>query len=619
MKKVISFVLTIALVFCSFGYVLSVSGKKFTRQEEQAVYNNPMNKIHFYFSADNEFVSSEKQQYTSLEKKQYLFIKDEEDLSDAIRNTNQILPSEEEIQITVEFQSGINHCSEYKSCLESFTKAKSIEEVHAARKKLALFSKQYHQDLNQKNTLRLSAFQPKSIIPIDYSPFIVMRIKVGQLNEDALKTIVQDPSVVNISVAPIQQATDDALWTRVLKEINAYATVVTGVYTGAGVNIGIIESGVCDTNNSALQNVNITIDPNHNNQSDHATAVTSIIARLAPDANYYCSSNKSGGIAWMIENNCDIVNCSFGHNPSYQPSGSNTYVYDPSLATYRFDVDGVYDYQAWIHNITLVVSAGNKSSDNTVPSYNPFGHITSPGLAYHAITVGGLDCRLSGLQYQLTHCGNASYVTEQSRVKPDISSVFTVKFSALDNESHSGTSISAPQVTGCIATQMEKRPASAGMPQEIKSTILSSATKTADYNANLGYFDTREGAGCINMEGMHAINNFVDIFILPNFNSAPNSIIHNQTVSLKKNQNFQAALAWDARVEGATQSIHNTDYDLRLYNSSGVLVCQSALGSFSNSELIRYKVPATGTYTIAVYQNGEVQTYGDTLSLTFKN
>ena len=65
------------------------------------------------------------------------------------------------------------------------------------------------------------------------------------------------------------------------------------------------------------------------------------------------------------------------------------------------------------------------------------------------------------------------------------------------------------------------------------------------------------------------------------------------------------SLAWSAEFNN---SCYITNYDLKIYDPNGNLVCSSTLDANNSVELVRYTVPYTGTYTVAVYQNGIMPT-----------
>ncbi len=274
-----------------------------------------------------------------------------------------------------------------------------------------------------------------------------------------------------------------------------------------------------------------------------------------------------------------------------------------NMAVYRYHIDGLYDYQIRANFINVVNSAGNISNDNTISEYNPYGHITSPGLAYNVITVGGLDCSLGLLGYNLGHAENACYIATNNSTKPEVSAIYFVEIPNVGEKS--GTSFAAPQVTACIALLCEKNPSFIWNTNATKATVIGTAKEVDDHtNISNSYFDYEIGSGCISFFNMNICDELTHFTQVPNVNNA-NSIVSSDTISLSKNVVLQSSLSWSAQFDISNKMCYITNYDIHVYDPDGNLVCTSALDSNSTVEFIRYKVRKAGDYTVAVYQNGE--------------
>ena len=136
-------------------------------------------------------------------------------------------------------------------------------------------------------------------------------------------------------------------------------------YSGSGIKIGMIDSGVPSLNDPALSPIASRIHRNYSNVSVHATTIASIIVGQAvtldngvtiegivPDAELYCASTYGctiyESIEWLITNGVNIINasCELGAD------GMNTY---GSVAKW-------IDHIAVNHDIHFVKSAGNKEA-----------------------------------------------------------------------------------------------------------------------------------------------------------------------------------------------------------------------------------------------------------------
>ena len=402
-------------------------------------------------------------------------------------------------------------------------------------------------------------------------------------------------------------------WNTVISEIGASSIVNNGLYTGSGVRIGIDEAeGVCDVNNSNLIGKNIVI-VGSTNTSDHATRVTSITALIAPNATFYANGNNNSiGIGWFITVQCDIVNCSYAFCNNIQ---NNDGTYTDGVKTYRADIDGVYDYQIQVHGITCVMAAGNYCDNEYYSGYNPQNRVCSPGLAYNAITVGGVKRAISWSGYVLKHEDEASFVSDLPYVKPEISAFFTVNVPAMGADS--GTSYSAPQVSGCCALLMQKSNAYKGNPRRVKAALMVGASKTNDYVEDRGRFDNHVGAGCVNLYNTAFISSSTNTSVPAGspIGSEPYSCLRD----LNAGDTLIVSLAWEFVRSGSDSSTAGlTDYDIRIYGPGGNLVAGSN-NYFTTVELVRLNVETTGTYKIVVYQKGLMpswNTIGDRLTIS---
>ena len=380
--------------------------------------------------------------------------------------------------------------------------------------------------------------------------------------------------------------------------IDAYNIVSAGKYTGSGVRIGIYEAeGVCDTSHVNLADKNITLHDTNSAISPHATAVTSIVALIAPNASFFVSDTPDDleALSWFIDNCCDVVNCSFGfYNNKLNSDGT----YSKGIRSYRYDIDAIYDYQILAHFMTVCKSSGNVCTDNTKSDYNPDGDITSPGFAYNVITVGGVNRTSIDSAYRWIHASKASYISTEPTVKPNISAPFYMFIPNIGMRN--GTSFSAPLVTACIAILEGCKPSYSAYPDRVMSVLTSTAQKTYDYGNGsfIGNFDKKVGAGIIDLDA--AIESY-QYTVLKNTNTAPKTEIISKELTLTAGTEIQIALSWLATADATNETVYVTDYDIYLYNAAGTRVITSTL-SRTNVEMLRYIVPTTGTYRIVAFQ-----------------
>jgi len=491
----------------------------------------------------------------------------------------------------------------------------STQDVLEFRQRLNNYSEEYHSNIIQKNIASLSVLDYTAIKEVKYSPFVTAIVDAKNLTVESLEALCESNCIENISVNYKPIADSNAAWNDTLEVMDAYDIVSTGQYTGSGVRIGIYEAGgVCDTSHSNLSDKNITIRNTNSPISSHATAVTSIVALIAPSASFFVSqvSDVSEGLSWFIDNNCDVINCSFSY---YSNTLNSDGTYSKGVRAYRYDIDAIYDYQILAHFMTVCTSSANVSTDETTGDYNPDSDIASPGFAYNVITVGGVNRKYIDSAYRWIHASDACYVSNTPTVKPNISapSYMLIPNVGLRN----GTSFSTPLVTACIAILEGCKPSYSAYPDRVMSVLTSTAQKTYDYGEGnfIGNFNKKVGAGIIDLDA--AIESY-QYTVLKNTNSTPRTEIISKELTLTAGTEIQIALSWLVTADATNETVYVTDYDLYLYNSTGTRVVTSSL-TRTNVEMLRYIVPTTETYRIVAFQFSPMNSNVDQdwISLTY--
>jgi hypothetical protein len=587
---------------------------------------NPYNKLHFYLDNEENYTIDSygelAQATASLKTNAATY---------ALTDTE-----EKELQVTVEFSSDFMETKKYQEFLAERETLETIDEVHEWRARLNAYSKEFHDDLVAKNMKTLSDMEYSDYDAVGYSPFVILKTSAEDINAATLFEVASCDNVEHVSVAyeveatsdSTEEATDD-VWSESLKTVNAYNTIIQGTYTGDGIRIGIYEAnGICDIYNPNLIGKNITINPESlgYKETPHATMVTSIVALMAPDADFYVSHVPyEKGIQYFIDNLCDVVNCSFGH---YNNTENNNGTYSDGIKEYRYDIDGIYDYQISRHMITVVSVSGNYVNDNQKRDYNPNKKIVSPGYAYNVITVSGVSKLYRSGNWEWCAGTYSAYVCSNNQAKPTVAAPYIAEFASIEGGRQTGTSFAAPLATGCIALLMESNIRYMNHPELVMANVIATANKTYDYSSDNGEFDEKVGSGIIDFTRM--INS--DYVSLTNSNSSAGVNVISKEITLNAETEIQIGLLWlmatgDPIIVNDTNKneqypaviqLYLTDYNLYLYDSSYNIVASSTLVN-SNTELIRATISTSGTYTIVVYQNGVKHSGNpsDTLSLVY--
>ncbi|MGH9036782.1 MAG: S8 family serine peptidase [Acidimicrobiia bacterium] len=244
-----------------------------------------------------------------------------------------------------------------------------------------------------------------------------------------------------------------------------------GRTTGAGVRIGIVDTGV-DLNHEDLAGkvvahascVGAAGDPaackdSAQDDQGHGTHVSGIaaafkdnakgVAGVAPDAELVVakvlSSSGSGtaedvtaGIKWVVDNGARVVNLSLGDPAMVITSaigGSN-------------DLQEGVDY-AWSHGAVPVVAAGNSNALGLGFEGSAYGDLNAivVGATGPDDTVAGYSTSTGQAKWALVAPGGAG----NGNKADDVLSTFWVKDQSNAYEALAGTSMAAPHVSGAVA------------------------------------------------------------------------------------------------------------------------------------------------------------------------
>ncbi|MBQ8627795.1 MAG: S8 family serine peptidase [Agathobacter sp.] len=436
-----------------------------------------------------------------------------------------------------------------------------------------------------------------------YSPCVFADLSVTKIAE-----LIGNDEVMHIGVCDTANASDGTVGydSLIASQVAENAEVIRAdeamdVYnvTGDGIKIGQIESYMPDTNAVTKNYVDQSVGYDG---SAHADNVHLIMSTIAPDATYYATSIvMSAGyfyeqVEWLLSQGVNIINMSYGW------SGE-------SVVNQYTDRARWVDHIAYNHDIHFVMASGNDMNSADEKQWG----VRSPGMAYNIITVG--NAHRTG-QYLINKFSSYNHDgASTTTFKPDIVAPGTY-YNADGTEDIylSGTSYSAPLVTGTIALMCEYKPALKTQ-QHIVKAILAATTSKSIYryvttDSNFEVY----GAGMLDARSaLYAIYAGDYINYTGELTTIGSSRSYTMNVTASDTR-MRVALAYANKIEfDSDNGIHSEedtpygnigDLNLSVYDPDGNLIAyvfSGALERQANLKILEFDTNGvSGNYTIKV-------------------
>ena len=423
-------------------------------------------------------------------------------------------------------------------------------------------------------------------------------------------------------------------------------------YKGTGVKIGIIEAanGKFDSNAPQLSsisggrlkylgNVNNSTETNTDPEApDHATCVTSLIVGqeytvdgctyegVVPLATaYQIGIDTIGDVLQAVDDLIDLGVSVINY------SGGSEFL----SSDYYAGFDGKIDDYIETSGITFVVSAGNE-----------FGSVTSPAMAYNAITVGNLHTKryrkgdgtwqdLNDRYYNNFEVNlSSSYIEDENLAnKPDVVAPGTgieVPLSSSYVDNLIGTSFSAPLVTGIVAELHQAKPFLRINHTATKAIIIAGASHEYVYDSssdtaivNNIFLREKSGAGLVNAKKSMeiALSNLYTTEQFPVGSYTTNIPDIDPCGEFTALSGKKVRLVMTFSKLGATEVpstglVDNVNFAVYNYNTDELVAWNS--DAYNNVEIVEFEVAQTTPFYIVAYMpDFTPRNNGDYLTVSF--
>ena len=462
--------------------------------------------------------------------------------------------------------------------------------------------REIHSSKNQEIVDLLKLYYFENLYVSEYLPVVTFEYEYSDSNdlykefEDITSSEYVEHILVHADASEIiDYVPNDSFSKSGIADMNNYNSMYN--YSGDNVVVAVWEHATIDPNHPNFVGKTVIVKPTALGDSNtepfisHANLVASIIGGntgIAKDVTLL-SVNHSYFIFdkmdWMLANDVNIINMSFSFGTTIDGYSIPFTVYDNNTE--------YLDYTVKTYGVTIVKSAGNNTT-----------FISTPGWGNNIITVGSIN-------YYNEEISNFSAYLEYELNAPKPNLVAQGQRVYVSGTlANTGTSFSAPQVTGAIALMMEKDSALKSSPELVNAILLANSSMenvdSQHYTFDENGMSNKAGAGVMqidkNLENIH-VSELIDDY--SSFNEG--DLVFQSTFYAEGNKRI--SFSYSHTIIPSYNMWYSPNYDkfsVLIRNSNGDIVKEIETSN-SNYGKIVFTPHIPSTYTIELYLKEDFQ------------
>ena len=262
--------------------------------------------------------------------------------------------------------------------------------------------KKFYTEKNNEivNNLDLSNYE--NVYVSNYSPFISLNTNWNDDSYKNLEYLAENDNIQDIYVSKNDETKNNFFSSKRVVGLNNYIYNNDPNYTGEGIVVGILETGIADVKHESLKNTDIEVRDEWyyvETVSNHTTMMAAMIAGVegvAPKAKVLSVElfgDPVSEIDWLLERNVNVINMSFGEkNPEGKYNSFSAYI----------------DFVVNTYKVTVVASAGNEG--------NGTKNVANPGLGYNVLLLSGAIGRIPKELFESAQMDGAGNFKQFSKI-----------------------------------------------------------------------------------------------------------------------------------------------------------------------------------------------------------